>query len=56
MAGCHAAKFGIVQQAVEDEISALLMAIGAAHAGARAMTATSGGGFSLMVEALGLAA
>jgi 2-oxoglutarate ferredoxin oxidoreductase subunit alpha len=31
------------------------MAIGASYAGARAMTATSGGGFSLMVEALGLA-
>ena len=31
------------------------MAIGAAHAGVRAMTASSGGGFCLMVEALGLA-
>jgi 2-oxoglutarate ferredoxin oxidoreductase subunit alpha len=31
------------------------MAIGASHMGVRAMTATSGGGFSLMVEALGLA-
>jgi 2-oxoglutarate ferredoxin oxidoreductase subunit alpha len=31
------------------------MAIGASYAGARAMTATSGGGFSLMAEALGLA-
>src|SRR5262249_37361091 len=39
----------------EDETAALLMAIGAAHAGVRAMTATSGGGFCLMVEALGLA-
>ena len=29
------------------------MAIGASFAGARAMTATSGGGFDLMVEALG---
>ena len=51
----HAAKFGIVQKQVEDETAALLMAIGAAHAGVRAMTATSGGGFCLMVEALGLA-
>ena len=51
----HAAKFGVVQKQTEDEIAALLMAIGAAHAGARAMTATSGGGFCLMVEALGLA-
>jgi 2-oxoglutarate/2-oxoacid ferredoxin oxidoreductase subunit alpha len=32
------------------------MVIGAAYAGARSMTATSGGGFSLMVEGLGLAA
>ena len=31
------------------------MAIGAAYVGARAMCPTSGGGFSLMVEALGLA-
>ncbi|MFN8524656.1 MAG: 2-oxoacid:acceptor oxidoreductase subunit alpha [Chloroflexota bacterium] len=52
----HAARFGVVQKQTEDEISAILMAIGAAHAGARAMTASSGGGFCLMVEALGLAA
>jgi 2-oxoglutarate ferredoxin oxidoreductase subunit alpha len=39
----------------EDEISAINMIIGAAFAGARAMTATSGGGFCLMVEGLGLA-
>ena len=51
----HSAKFGIVQKQTEDEISAILMAIGAAHAGVRAMTASSGGGFCLMVEALGLA-
>ncbi len=44
----------IVEQA-EDEIAALNMAIGAASVGVRAMTGTSGGGFSLMVEALGLA-
>ncbi len=31
------------------------MAIGASYAGVRSMTATSGGGFSLMVEALGMA-
>ncbi|MCC6174971.1 MAG: 2-oxoacid:acceptor oxidoreductase subunit alpha [Chloroflexi bacterium] len=52
----HAARFGIVQKQTEDEISAILFAIGAAHAGVRAMTASSGGGFCLMVEALGLAA
>ena len=43
----------IVEQA-EDEIAAVNMAIGASFAGARAMTGTSGGGFSLMVEGLGL--
>ena len=43
----------IVEQA-EDEIAAINMAIGASFAGVRAMTGTSGGGFSLMVEALGL--
>jgi 2-oxoglutarate/2-oxoacid ferredoxin oxidoreductase subunit alpha len=51
----HAARFGVVQKQTEDEIAAILMAIGAAHAGVRAMTASSGGGFCLMVEALGLA-
>ena len=51
----HSAKFGIVQKQTEDEIAAILMAIGASHAGVRAMTASSGGGFCLMVEALGLA-
>lgn len=46
---------GIVVEQVEDEIAAITMALGASYAGARAMTGTSGGGFSLMVEALGLA-
>jgi 2-oxoglutarate ferredoxin oxidoreductase subunit alpha len=45
----------IVVEQAEDEIAAINMAIGASYAGARAMTGTSGGGFSLMVEALGLA-
>ncbi|TXT55914.1 MAG: hypothetical protein BAJATHORv1_30297 [Candidatus Thorarchaeota archaeon] len=40
----------------EDEIAAINMAIGASYAGARTMVTTSGGGFSLMVEGLGLAA
>lgn len=52
----HHRKLGIVVKECEDEITAILMAIGAAHTGVRAMTATSGGGFSLMVEAVGLAA
>ena len=46
----------IVVEQAEDEIAAINMAIGASYAGARAMTATSGGGFCLMVEGLGLAA
>ena len=48
-------KAGIVVEQAEDEIAAINMALGASYAGARAMTGTSGGGFSLMVEALGLA-
>ena len=50
------AEAGLVMEQVEDEIAAINMAIGASYAGARAMTATSGGGFSLMVEGLGMAA
>jgi len=49
-------KFSLVVKHTEDEIAAITMVIGAGFAGARAMTATSGGGFSLMSEALGLAA
>lgn len=45
----------IVVEQAEDEIAAINMAIGASYAGIRAMTGTSGGGFSLMTEALGLA-
>ena len=45
---------GLVFEQSEDEIAALNMAIGASYAGARAMVATSGGGFALMVEALSL--
>jgi 2-oxoglutarate ferredoxin oxidoreductase subunit alpha len=51
----HADRYGVVVKHTEDEIAAINMAIGAAHAGARALVPTSGGGFSLMVEALGLA-
>ncbi len=39
----------------EDELSSINMVIGASIAGAKAMTATSGPGFSLMQEALGMA-
>ncbi len=47
-------KIGALQ--AEDEIAAITMAIGASYAGARSMVTTSGGGFALMVEAVGLAA
>jgi 2-oxoglutarate ferredoxin oxidoreductase subunit alpha len=46
---------GHVMQA-EDELSAINMALGAARAGARAMTATSGPGIDLMTETFGLIA
>lgn len=46
---------GIVVKQAEDEISVISMAIGASFAGVRAMVGSSGGGFSLMVESLGLA-
>lgn len=39
----------------EDEIAGINAAIGASYAGKRSMVATSGGGFSLMVEGLGMA-
>ncbi|MBI4064665.1 MAG: 2-oxoacid:acceptor oxidoreductase subunit alpha [Elusimicrobia bacterium] len=52
----HAAKLGICVMQAEDEISVINMAIGASFAGARSMVATSGGGFALMTEAVGLAA
>src|SRR3989338_4532657 len=51
----NASKAGIVVKQAEDEISVISMAIGASFAGARAMVGSSGGGFSLMVESLGLA-
>ena len=47
-------EFDIVVYQPEDEIAAINSIIGAAYAGARAMTATSGGGFCLMVEGLSL--
>lgn len=51
----RARDYNIVTILTEDEISAAGMAIGASFAGARNMTGTSGGGFSLMTEYLGLA-
>ena len=49
-------ELGIMIRQVEDEIAVANMAIGAAHAGCRALCATSGGGFALMTEAIGAAA
>jgi 2-oxoglutarate/2-oxoacid ferredoxin oxidoreductase subunit alpha len=46
---------GIVVEQAEDEIAAINMALGASFGGVRSMTASSGGGFSLMVEGLSLA-
>ncbi|HSR88959.1 MAG TPA: 2-oxoacid:acceptor oxidoreductase subunit alpha [Candidatus Udaeobacter sp.] len=49
-------KYNFIYKQPEDEISAINMAIGASFAGARAMTASAGGGFCLMSEGYGLAA
>jgi len=51
----HARQLGIMVRQVEDEIGVMNMVIGAAHAGCRSMCATSGGGFALMSEAIGMA-
>ena len=51
----HQKDYNIVVVQTEDEISAVLMAASAAHAGVRASTSTSGPGFSLMAEGLGWA-
>ncbi len=52
----RAERWQVVVEQTEDEIAAINMAIGASFAGARAMTGTSGGGFCLMTEGVGLAA
>jgi 2-oxoglutarate ferredoxin oxidoreductase subunit alpha len=46
---------GGVYVQMEDEISSLAAVIGASYAGVKSMTATSGPGFSLMQENIGLA-
>ena len=51
----HAREFDISVNHVEDEISAINMAVGAGYAGTRSLVGTSGGGFALMTEAIGLA-
>ncbi len=50
----HADRMGIVCEQAEDEIAAVIMALGASYAGARPMVSTSGGGFALMVEGVSL--
>ncbi len=50
-----ALEHGIVVEQAEDEIAAINMALGASFGGVRSMTASSGGGFALMVEGLSLA-
>ncbi|MFH0810877.1 MAG: 2-oxoacid:acceptor oxidoreductase subunit alpha [Pseudomonadota bacterium] len=50
------AEYGLVVEQAEDEIAAINMAVGASFGGLRALTATSGGGFALMNEALSLSA
>ncbi|HVP26153.1 MAG TPA: 2-oxoacid:acceptor oxidoreductase subunit alpha [Candidatus Bathyarchaeia archaeon] len=47
--------FNMIAMQPEGEIAAINMIAGAAFAGVRAMTATSGGGFCLMTEGLGMA-
>lgn len=47
-------EFGVVVEQSEDEIGSINIALGASYAGVRAMTASSGGGFALMVEGLSL--
>lgn len=51
----HGEKCGVVVKQCEDELAVVNMAIGAGHAGVRAMCGTSGGGFALMTEAIGMA-
>jgi len=53
--GETASKGSVLVTQTEDEIAAITMATGAALAGARSATSTSGPGFSLMVEGLGWA-
>ena len=51
----HDRDFGVAVVQPENEIAAFNMAIGSTFVGAKAMVATSGGGFGLMQEAFSLA-
>lgn len=55
MMAARAKDFQVIVKHTEDELAAMNMVVGASWAGVRAMTATSGGGFALMSEALGMA-
>ncbi len=48
-------KANLVVKHTEDEIAAINYAVGASYAGVRAMTGSSGGGFALMTETVGMA-
>lgn len=50
----HEEKLGLVTYHPENEIAAVITAIGGAYAGARTMVGSSGGGFALMTEGLSL--
>jgi 2-oxoglutarate ferredoxin oxidoreductase subunit alpha len=52
----HSEAAGVLVKQAEDELAVINMAIGASLSGVRAMGGTSGGGFALMSEAIGLAA
>jgi 2-oxoglutarate ferredoxin oxidoreductase subunit alpha len=52
----HSERCGVVVKQMEDELAVANVAIGAGYAGVRSMCATSGGGFALMTEAIGMAA
>ena len=49
----HAVEHDVIVKHTESEIAAINYILGAGFAGVRSMTATSGGGFALMNEALG---
>jgi 2-oxoglutarate ferredoxin oxidoreductase subunit alpha len=50
----HEEALGVVTYHPENEIAAVITAIGGAYAGARTMVGSSGGGFALMTEGLSL--
>src|SRR5213593_1973102 len=51
----HAERSGVVVKQCEDELAVINMAVGAGYSGTRAMCGTSGGGFALMTEGIGMA-